>query len=177
MGFNDSSIRADLREFLKDHTKTDREIIDEVGKAEKNYMELKKKMKSKNGASTNALYGDYPHAHGDNSNGRNGAGNVSKQTAADDPVLAAVHKLSEKVDDIGKIATRVDALEVGLASVQQQLAGIANNQPPLQHPPIIPAVGGRRGIKCENCETNQVRFCRHCNKCGEEGHKRRNCPN
>jgi hypothetical protein len=88
-----------LREFLKDHTKKDREIIDEVGKAEKRSMELKKKMKMKNGASTNALYGDYPHAHGDNSNGsgtnRNGAGNVSKQTAAYDPVLAAVHKLSE----------------------------------------------------------------------------------
>ena len=174
-GFNDSSIRADLREFLKDHTKTDGEIIDEVGRAEKRSAELKKKMKGKSAAS-NALYRD------NSTDGNNRNGSTQPAAGNDGPVLAAVQRLSEKVDTIGQVVTRVDALEIGLANVQQQLSGLANvKQQHLQNqqqpPPIIPAVGGRRGIKCDNCEANRVRFCRHCSKCGEEGHKRRNCPN
>ena len=184
LGFIEPSIRADLREFLKDHTKKDRAIIDEVGKAEKRSSELKKKMKGKGGANSMALYGDYNNnSSQDNRNVKNNGGGNFPKTPTVDPVLTAVQKLTEKVDDIGKIATRVDALEVGLANVQEQLAGITANQntpnihPSLRQPPVIPAVGGRRGIKCQTCENNRVVFCRHCNKCGEDGHKRKDCPN
>ena len=91
-----------------------------MGKAEKRCLELKKKKKPGKGANSNALFGEF-----DDENTT-----VPKQPLPSDPVLAAVNKLSEKVDDIGKIATRVDALEVGLAGVQKQLAGMQQQLPP-----------------------------------------------
>ena len=74
-------------------------------------------------------------------------------------------KLNDKVDDIGKVVSRVDKLEAGFEAMKVQLT-------------TIPAVGGgRKGIKCQACELIPGMYCKHCSKCGQGGHKRKDCPN
>ena len=45
---------------------------------------------------------------------------------SDDPLLAAMAKMSSKMDDIGKVVHRVDKLEAGLARVEEQSSGSAS---------------------------------------------------
>ena len=86
-------------------------------------------------------------------------------SSSEDRILAAVGKLNDKVDDIGKVVSRVDKLEAGFQEIKNQLA-------------TIPAVGGmRKGIKCQACEQIPGSYCKHCSKCGQSGHKRKDCPN
>ena len=96
-----------------------------------------------------------------NNQQQNNGGDLS--SSAENRILAAVTKLDNKVDDIGKVVSRVDKLEAGFEALKVQMATGTG--------------GGKKGIKCAVCEPIPGSFCKHCNKCGEEGHKRKNCPN
>ena len=96
-------------------------------------------------------------------NEQQNVGDISN--SAENRILAAVSKVNDKVDEIGKVVSRVDKLEAGFEAMKNQLA-------------TIPAVGGmRKGIKCQACELSPGSYGKHCSKCGKEGHKRKDCPN
>ena len=91
----------------------------------------------------------------------------------DDIILAEIRNLAVSVNDLATVKTDVEGLTKRMDSYDQKLENIEK------------AVksgaggGGNRGrgtfAKCENCERER-KFCTHCNKCGNEGHKRKECP-
>ena len=232
VGFIEHSVRSELRDFLKDSSKSDHEILAEVSKAELREAEYKEKMRGKGGVQGACSAVDFANNRGfnrnsyqNNSNTRNNmynsnnsnnnmynsnnmlnndaannnmlnndaannnmlnsnAGNMQNNNAvnnnmnnnqkqnngdisssAENRILAAVTKLDNKVDDLGKVVSRVDKLEAGFEALKAQMATGGSGG------------GGKKGIKCNVCEPIPGSFCKHCNKCGEEGHKRKNCPN
>ena len=119
-------------------------------------------------SSNNNNNNNYNNNEQNNMNEQQNTGDISN--SAENRILAAVSKVNDKVDEIGKVVSRVDKLEIGLEAVKEQLTR--------QQIPVIPALGGqRRSIKCQACELIPGSYCRHCGKCGQEGHKRKDCPN
>ena len=219
VGFIEPSIRADLKEILQDIEKTDKEILAAVGTAEARDRELKKRLKGKTSAVNNVYAkrdrgNDGAGSRKDRENedaargtDRSGGDSGKADGKGIDPLLVAMTKMSDKIDNFGKVVHRVDKLEAGLARVEEQLARSSLTVNPPGPMPVIPALGrggggfaggpaggaaggaaggvsggvggggARRRIKCQACENGNVRFCVHCNKCGEAGHQRKNCPN
>ena len=181
VGIRKDTVRLEMKDALKDTSKTDSELLEEVNSVVARDTENRKKM-GKGNATVNALSGfsdneGKPKSQDPESKERTRSGTTSKMGVSfkdkpagskEDPAIASVLAVVSLLQaDLQEQTKSMVALQKQVAELVTKVNNNSNNRQSPQ--------GDRKFLKCENCERTNS-FCTHCTKCNEGGHKRFNCP-
>ena len=191
VGLRKDTVRLEMRDVLKDVSKTDSELLEEVNSVVARDAENKKKM-GKGNVNVNALSGfsdnedgdggrSRPQERGSKERGRSWDSSTQRERSKpcsvsfkqgdggdkDEPTLASVLAVVSLLQaDLQENNKAVIALQKQVA----ELVKNANNNSDIRQAPPK-----SKFLRCKNCEASNS-FCTHCTLCNEGGHKRFNCP-
>jgi hypothetical protein len=154
VGLKKDTIRIQFQATLKDATKGDHELMEELRLLVERDSENRSKTKRGKNADSNNLNVDLDNSSKEKNSDRDLAIVTELQQ-----LRAEVKQFNALQKDVAELKKKVTFADQGGAGGQNNGGGNGN---------------GYRFIKCQACTESRA-YCTHCSKCGKGGHKRREC--